>query len=122
MIPLLLLFLQASPYQTGVQAYSEHRYAEAIPWFEKAAAAGPQALVAQYMLGNACVQAHEDEKAVQAFAMLFQVAPDSAAAHLLTAGMMLRAQAAAAPAAAPTAAKEAARALEIDPHIPQAHY
>src|SRR5450755_518451 len=118
MIPLMLLFLQASPYQTGVQAYSEHRYAEAIPWFEKAAAAGPQALVAQYMLGNACVQAHEDEKAVQAFAMLFQVAPDSAAAHLLTAGMMLRAQAAAAPAAE----KEAARALEIDPHIPQAHY
>ena len=82
--PLLLLFLQASAYQTGVQAYSEHRYAEAIPWFEKAAAGGSQALVAEFMLGNACLQAHQDGKALRAFAALFQVAPDSAAAHLLT--------------------------------------
>jgi len=114
--PLLLLFLQTSAYQTGVQAYSEHRYAEAIPWFEKAAAGGSQALVAEFMLGNACLQAHQDEKAVRAFAALFQVAPDSAAAHLLTAGMMLRAK-------LPSgAAAEASRALEIDSHIPQAHY
>ena len=58
--PLLLLFLQASAYQSGVQAYSEHRFADAIPFFEKAAAGGSQALVAQFMLGNACLQAHQD--------------------------------------------------------------
>jgi tetratricopeptide (TPR) repeat protein len=114
--PLLLLFLQASAYQAGVQAYSEHRYAEAIPFFEKAAAGGPQALVAEFMLGNACMQAHQEGKALQAFAALFQVPPDSAAAHLLTAGMMLRAQ------MPPGAGREAGRALEIDTHIPQAHY
>jgi len=114
--PLLLLLLQASAYQAGVKAYSEHRFAEAIPWFEKAAAGGAQALVAQYMLGNACLLAHRDEKAVQAFAALFQVAPDSAAAHLLTAGMTLGAN------LTPGAAIEAGRALEIDSHLPQARY
>jgi tetratricopeptide (TPR) repeat protein len=114
--PLLLFFLQASAYQSGVQAYSERRYAEAIPFFEKAASGGSQALVAQYMLGNACLQAHQDAKAIQTFAALFQVAPDSAAAHLLAAGMMLRAK------LAPGAATEAGHALEMDPHIPQAHY
>lgn len=114
--PWLLLFLQAGAYQAGMQAYTEHRFAEAIPLLEKAAAGGPQALVARYMLGNACLQAHQGEKAGQAFAALFQVAPDSAAAHLLTAGMMLRAQMTAG------AALEAGRALEIDARIPQAHY
>jgi tetratricopeptide (TPR) repeat protein len=119
--PLLLLFLQvfmqASAYQAGMQAYGEHRFAEAIPFFEKAAAGGgSQALVAEYMLGSACVQVHQDEKAVQSFAALFQVSPDSAAAHLLTAEMMLRAQMTAG------AAMEAGRALEIDAHIPQARY
>ncbi|HTT65069.1 MAG TPA: tetratricopeptide repeat protein [Bryobacteraceae bacterium] len=114
-VPLLLLFLQASAYQSGIQAYSEHRFAEAIPFFEKAAAGGSQALVARFMLGNSCLQAHQDEKAVQAFAALFEVPADSAAAHLLTAGMMQRA------AMMPDARQHAGRALEIDPHIPQAH-
>lgn len=112
----VLLFLQVSAYQSGMQAYSERRFSDAVPFFEKAAAGGPQALVAQYMLGNACLQTHQDEKAVRAFATLFQVAPDSAAAHVLTAGMMLRAGINVA------AATEAARALESDAHIPEAHY
>jgi tetratricopeptide (TPR) repeat protein len=68
------------------------------------------------MLGNACLQVHRDEQAVRTFAALFQVGSDSAAAHLLTAGMMLRAK------LPPGAATEAGRALEIDPHIPQAHF
>lgn len=115
--PLLLLFLQSNAYQAGVQAYSQHRYEDAIPFFETAAAAGgKQALVSEYMLGSACLQVHRDEKAVRAFSSVFQVAPDSAAAHLLTAEMMLRAQTTAA------AAVEAGRALEIDTHIPQAHF
>jgi tetratricopeptide (TPR) repeat protein len=59
---------------------------------------------------------HRDEQAVRTFAALFQVGSDSAAAHLLTAGMMLRAK------LPPGAATEAGRALEIDPHIPQAHF
>jgi tetratricopeptide (TPR) repeat protein len=116
MTPLLLLFLQASAYQAGMKAYSEHRYVDAIPWFEKAAAGGSQALVAEFMLGNACLEAHQEEKASESFATLFQVRADSAAAHLLTAEMMLRAQ------MTQAAEKQARRALEIDPRIPQAHY
>ena len=114
--PLLLLFLQASAYQSGVQAYGEHRYADAIPFLEKAAEGGSQALAARYMLGNACLQVHLDAKAGQNFAALFQVAPDSAPEYLLTAAMMLRLQ------MTPGAAAEAGHALELDPHIPQAHY
>jgi tetratricopeptide (TPR) repeat protein len=68
------------------------------------------------MLGNACLQAHQNEKAVRAYAALFQVAPDSAAAHLLAAGMMQRANLVA------DAGSEAARALEMDATIPEAHY
>lgn len=116
MWPLLLFFLQAGDYQSGLQAYKEHRYADAIPYFEKAAAGGPQALVARYMLGNACLQAHQDVKALQAFAALFEVPSESAATHLLTADMMLRAQ------FIRGAETEARRALEVEPRIPQAHY
>ena len=114
--PLLLLFLQAGDYQAGMQAYSEHRFLDAIPLFEKAAAGGPHALTARYMLGNACLAAHQDSKAVEAFAATFDAKPDSAAAYLLAAAMMLRAQMTA------PAAAEAAHALAIDPHLPQAHY
>lgn len=118
MLPLVpLLFLQAGAYQQGVQAYVQHRFADAIPFFEKAASTeGSQALAARYMLGNACLQAHQDDKAIAAFAALFEVRPESAAAHLLTAEMMLRLD------LADDAAREARRALALDPHIPQAHY
>lgn len=150
----LFLLLQASAHQAGVQAYNEHRYAdavqnlsealkietpgsaayresalmlgeslyfqtkfaEAVPWLEKAADGGAQMLVAEFMLGNACLRAHQNEQAVKAFATLFEVKPESAAAHVLTAEMMLREQ------MAPGAETEGRRALEIDAHIPQAHF
>ena len=112
MIAPLLLFLQASAYQSGVQAYTEHRYADAIPFFEQAAGGGSQALVAQYMLGNAYLQAHRDDEAMRAFAKLFGFPADSAAAHLLTARMALLA-------GMPSlAADQAGHGIEI----PQAHF
>ncbi|MGA2136140.1 MAG: tetratricopeptide repeat protein [Bryobacteraceae bacterium] len=116
MTPLLLLFLQAGSYPEGVKAYAERRFADAIPLLEKAAAGGSQALAAQYMLGNALLQAHQADKAAAAFAALFEVRPDSAAAHLLTAEMMLRFE------MVDDARREARRALELDAHIPQGHY
>lgn len=154
MWPLLLLFFQVSAHAAGMQAYREHRYADAVeqfsealkteapggaeyqesalmigeslylqkkfaeaaPWFEKAAAGGPRALTAEFMLGNACLKANRDDQALQAFSSLFQVKPDSAAAHSLTAEMMLRQQ------LLPDAEREARRALEMDAHLPQAHF
>src|SRR5579871_965283 len=116
MIPLLLFFLQRNAYQAGMQAFSQHRYADAIPFFEKAVVDGTPGLVSQYMLGTACIQAHQDEKAVRAFAALFGVAPDTAAAHLLSAGMMQRANMLA------VASAEAEHALALDAQLPQAHY
>jgi len=153
---LLLLFFQAGAHQAAMQAFNEHRYAdaapqfiaalkteaegsaeyqesvlslgeslyfqkrfaEAIPWFEKAAGGsrGSHSLVAAFMLGNACMQGRADEKALAAFASVFQVKPESAAAHLLLADMMLRAQ------MELGAEREARRALEIDPRLPQAHF
>ena len=99
---LLLFFFQAGAHQAAMQAFNEHRYAEAaqqfiaalkteaegsaeyqesvlslgeslyfqkkfaeaIPWFEKAATAGSQSLVAAFMLGNASIQGRADEKAL----------------------------------------------------------
>jgi tetratricopeptide (TPR) repeat protein len=103
------------PYQAGIQAYSRRQYAEAIVWFEKAAS-GPHGLVAQFMAGNAGLAAHLEERARQAFAAVFQVAPDSAAARLLTAQMMLRAR------QEQAAVQEVTHALQLDPRLPQAHY
>ncbi|HUO31078.1 MAG TPA: tetratricopeptide repeat protein [Bryobacteraceae bacterium] len=114
--PLFLFFLQASAYQAGMQAYTAHRFAEAIPWFEKAAASGPDALVAEFMLGNACLQTHAGDQAVQAYAAVFDAGKDSSAAHLITALMMLRAGMTA------DAAAQAGLAIKADARIPQAHY
>ncbi len=106
---------QESVLSLGESLYFQKKFADAIPWFEKAAG-GSRPLVAAFMLGNACIQDRADEKALQAFASVYQVKPASAAAHLLLADMMLRAQ------MEPGADREARRALEIDPRIPQGHF
>jgi len=153
-IPLLVLMFQVGAHQAAVEAFNQHRYADAaqqfgealkseaagsaqyqesafllgeslylqkkftdaVPWFEKAAAGGPRALAAQYMLGNTHLQGGEEEKALQAFASVFEVQPGSAAARLLTAEMMLREQ------MTTGAEREARRALEADARLPQAHF
>ena len=106
---------QESVLSLGESLYFQKKFAEAIPWFEKAAG-GSRSLMAAFMLGNACIQGHADEKALVAFASVFQVKPESAAAHLLLADMMLRAQ------MTLGADREAGRALEIDSRIPQGHF
>lgn len=107
---------QESTFLLGESLYLQKKFAEAVPWFEKAAGGGSRALAAAFMEGNAYLQGRQDDKALQAFASVFQVAPGSAAAHLMTADMMLREQ------IAESAEKEARRALELDARIPQAHF
>jgi len=91
------------------------RPAEAAPWLEKAAE-GARATEVLYMLGVSYVQQNQPARATAAFAAMFGFPPDSAAAHLVTAQMMLRYE------FEEPAEKEAARALQLDSRIPQAHY
>ena len=96
--------------------YLTSQFEKAIPWLDKAAAAGSRKLEAGYMLGNAYIQTHQPAKAVAAFAQMFGVKSDSAAAHLLAAQMMVRLG------FEEAGEKEVAKALELDAKIPEAHY
>ena len=100
----------------GQTLFLQSNYKEAIPWLEKATASKAATPESAYMLGNACIFTQQPDRAVKAFAQLFKVAPDSAAAHLTTARMMLRHD------VDGEAARQAKRALEIDPRMPEAHF
>jgi tetratricopeptide (TPR) repeat protein len=100
----------------GQSYFLSGRNPEAIPWLEKAATAGIRSLEANYMLGTAFVQSAQPDRARVAFARMYRVAPDSAAAHLLTAQMLVRQD------LEELAVKDLNRALELDPRIPEAHY
>jgi tetratricopeptide (TPR) repeat protein len=100
----------------GQSLYLENKYAESIPWLEKATAAKGTTPEAAYMLGNAFLLTQQNEKAVKAFAQLFQVGADSAAARVTTAQMLMHQD------LATDAALQAKKALEIDPKIPGAYF
>jgi tetratricopeptide (TPR) repeat protein len=100
----------------GQSLYLQSKYADSIPWLEKAVAGKSPTPEAAYMLGNACLLTHQTEKAVKAFAQLFQVSADSAAAHLATARMMMQKD------LPDEAAAEAKAALRVDPRIPEGHF
>jgi tetratricopeptide (TPR) repeat protein len=100
----------------GQTLFLQSKYADAIPWLEKAAASKGATPEASYMLGNACIMTRQPDKAVPAFARLFGVDPDSAAAHLTTARMLMHHDMDA------EAAKQARLALKSDPRIPEAHF
>jgi tetratricopeptide (TPR) repeat protein len=100
----------------GQTLFLQSKYAESIPWLEKAVSGKTATPEASYMLGNACIFTRQSEKAVQAFARLFLVPPNSAAAHLTTARMMLYHD------VDVEAAQQAKLALELDPRIPEAHF
>jgi tetratricopeptide (TPR) repeat protein len=100
----------------GQSFYLESKFKDALPWLEKAVTFKPTTPEAPFMLGNAYILTQQYEKSVGAFAQLFGVKPESAAARVVTARMMLHQD------ADGEAAKQAQRALEIDPNIPEAHF
>ena len=100
----------------GQTLFLQTKYAEAIPWLEKATSGAAPAAEPAYMLGNAYMLTRQPDKAVQAFARLFRVDANSAAAHLTTARMMMQHD------MDEEAARQAKLALELDPRIPEAHF
>ena len=100
----------------GQSYYLSSKLPEASAWLQKAVDNGVHINEVFYMLGNCYIQQREPAKSRAAFAAMFSVPFDSAAAHLLTAQFMIRQE------FEEFAQKELAQAVEIDPKIPQAHY
>jgi tetratricopeptide (TPR) repeat protein len=100
----------------GVTLYREGKPAEAIPLLEQAHASETVANAdPKYVLGLCYLATKRYDDARRAFAAQYDFAPDSAAAWLVTARMLLR-QELTAPAAA-----DAHQALQVDPRLPLAH-
>ena len=85
---------------------------KAIPWLEKAGSVNE----ANYMLGYAYLQTSRRDQSEAAFAKLFNLKPESAAAHLVAAQMMLKQE------YEKDAEGELDAALALDPKLPEAHY
>lgn len=86
--------------------------AKAVPWLEKL----PSTNEANYMLGYAYLQTHQEAKSEAAFARLFNVNPDSAAGHLVAGQMLIKKE------FYLEAATELATALAIEPKLPETHF
>ena len=99
----------------GLCYYLTGRFADAIPLLEETRAWASDNLELGYILGMAYIQQRQPDAARASLARTFKVDPDSAAAHLLTAQMMIRLE------MEPFAETELKRALEKDPRIPRAH-
>lgn len=97
----------------GQSYFNLTQSAKAIPWLEKV---GPNVNEANYMLGYAYLMNHQRAESRAAFARLFEVAPDSAAGHLVAAQMMLKREYEA------EVKDEVQAALTLDPKIPGAHF
>lgn len=101
---------------TGLSLYLAGKPAEAIPYLEKVQSWYPSANVdASYILGVAYIQTKNYASARAAFAKMFQVPPDSAAAYLFTARLLLRLD------FGPIAEEYGKKAVELDPKLPLAH-
>jgi tetratricopeptide (TPR) repeat protein len=100
----------------GLSLYLAGHLAESVPYLERTRTWAGDNLELAFVLGNVYVQTQQPDKARESFARLFHVAPDSAAAHLLAAQMMVRLE------FPEQAEAELKKAIERDPRIPQAHY
>jgi tetratricopeptide (TPR) repeat protein len=101
---------------TGLSLYLAGKPADAIPYLEKVQTWYPRANVdAAYILGVAYVQTKKYSEARAAFAKMFGVPPDSAAAYLFAARMLLRLD------FGPIAEEYGLKAVSLDPKLPLAH-
>jgi tetratricopeptide (TPR) repeat protein len=100
----------------GLSYYLAGRPAEAIGPLERVQTWYPSANVdAAYILGACYMRTKDYPSARKAFARMFGVPADSAAAYLFAARMLLRQD------FAPVAEEYAKKAVELDPKLPRAH-
>jgi tetratricopeptide (TPR) repeat protein len=101
----------------GLSYYLSGKPADAIPFLEKVQGWYSQANVdASYILGECYIQTKDYPHARQAFAKMFDLAPDSAGSYLLTARMLFRQE------FEPVALEYAQKAATLDPKLPMAHF
>jgi tetratricopeptide (TPR) repeat protein len=101
----------------GLSYYLGGHPAEAIPLLEKVQGWYPQANVdAAYILGICYIQTKEYPRARAAFARMFDVPPESAAAYMFTSRMLLRQE------FDPVAEEYAQKAAAVDPKLPLVHF
>lgn len=101
----------------GLTLYRMGQAKAAVPYLKKAKKWMPAANAdASHVLGLCYLRAQEYGKARQAFAEEYGVAPDSAAAHMVMARMLVLSS------LPNLAAKEAGKALAIQPGLPMAHF
>lgn len=101
----------------GLAYYLSGRPADAIAPLEKLRASDPKANIdAAYVLSLCYALNREFDKARSAFAALYAVPPDSAAAHVIFAAMLVR------QGLDPVAEQEAKAALALNANIPLGHY
>src|SRR5215831_14256635 len=101
----------------GMSYFQLGKPAEAIPLLEKIKAVMPTGNVdVAYVLGTCYLQIKEYDKARQSLAAMYNVAPESPAAYLFTARLLLRQ-------GFDSAAEEHARkAASLDPRLPLVHF
>ena len=100
----------------GLTLFRMGRPADAIPFLEKAHTWTPETKAdPAYVLALCYIDARRYDDARHAFADQYGFPPDSAAAHLLAARMLLRRE------YVPVAQEEARKALTLDPELPEAH-
>jgi tetratricopeptide (TPR) repeat protein len=104
------------PEIVGRKEYLAGHIQAAIPWLEKARAAGDRNNELLFVLGNSYLQSRQIPKGRAAFAELYGVLPESGAARLVTARMLIRLE------LEDPAQAELQAALARAPRLPEAHY
>jgi tetratricopeptide (TPR) repeat protein len=99
----------------GLSYYLTGRFADAVPLLEETRAWSDN-LELGYILGQAYIQIRRPDAARESLARTFRIEPDSAAAHIVAAQMMIRLEMEA------MAEAELKRALDRDPRMPRANY
>jgi tetratricopeptide (TPR) repeat protein len=100
----------------GRSLYLDGKTAEALPWLEKAHKAGDRSPELLRVLGNSAVEQRDRERARTAFAELFGIPSDSAAAHVISGLMFMRQR------FEHMAEQEFQAAVRLDPEVREAHF
>lgn len=101
----------------GLSLFQLGRPADAIPYLKQVQSwIGPANVDANYVLGLCYMHTQKYDDARRSFAQMYGVAPDSAAAHLFLARMLLR------QGYDPIAEQNAQQAAAMDPKLPLVHY